>query len=973
MKFSYISSLPKGHNHICCKQAGRFLSSQADLKKYSESLCLPKTSFPIKPNVKGNNEKYFKSITSDLYEWQKENLNKEDSFVLLDGPPFANGRLHIGHALNKILKDIINRWQLLKGRSVHYVPGWDCHGLPIESKAIKANAERKSSLEIRKIAKDFANSAVQEQLMMFQRMAVMGDWPSRYITMSDKFEIAELKVFLSLLQKDLIFRQNKPVYWSSSSRSALAESEIEYDDNHVSTSIYFTFPVNSFSIDGCEYNNVKALVWTTTPWTIPSNLALSYHPEINYGLYQHNNSIYLMSDNLVPNLDFMQGAKRLASCPSDIISSFTYENPLLPKQSFPFLQSNYVTNDIGTGIVHVAPGHGMEDYLLGLENNLRPFSPLDDYGQYTKEALDGSLEGLEVLGDGGKKVISIMKNQNMIVKVSPYKHRYPYDWRTHKPLILRATPQWFISLENERKTAIKALDSVKMIPPNSRARLLGFLNGRPEWCISRQRAWGLPIPVLYEKGTKIPLLTVKSVSYIIEKMEVEGVDSWFNDTENNGHAQWVHPDYRNKEYIRGTETLDVWFDSGTSWTTIAPRKNKPLIDLCLEGSDQHRGWFQSLLLTYTAYQSKPEAPFSTLFTHGFIFDERGQKQSKSLGNVTDPEDVINGKLLKGKKLPYGVDLLRLWVASCDSTNDTNLGPNILTQVGESLKKWRLTSRFCLGNLHDWNISSSVDVGELRGIDKLALVQLDKFQTEIRELYESYSINKVVHHLNYFMNSFLSSTYFDAVKDRLYADLPNSVSRRSVQTVLYHSLLTLIWAISPITPLLAQEIWQSLPDSYLNSSYQTSFHAGETHLISSLRSKVDLLDRKSLIKEYLVLQQLKYSINLLITAARENLTIKNSLEAYVVIKSKSQSLLSFLKNYSSDLPFLFNTSKVFINEIPENLKLASVTQPEVQLDYGVANISLFFSNQQKCLRCWMHTAHEDGLCDRCESVLAQLKR
>ncbi|EPY49851.1 isoleucine-tRNA ligase [Schizosaccharomyces cryophilus OY26] len=946
----------------------RFLSQQANAKKYSNSLCLPKTNFPIRSDERENEKKYMKEITDDLYSWQKKNLPSSKSFVLLDGPPYANGKLHIGHALNKILKDIVNRWKLLNGYQIRYVPGWDCHGLPIELKAVQQNDKEGSPCQIRKTAKEFAENAMNGQMNLFRRLAVMGDWFSRYTTMSHEFQISELQVFQTLVEKEMVFRQLKPVYWSPSSRSALAESEIEYNDNHVSFSLYFSFPVNNFTVEGKPYENVKALIWTTTPWTVPSNLALAFHPGVEYGIFSNGEQKYIVAKSLVNSLPILESFEEIETCTYDTIRSLTYQNPLIPGKVFPFLPAEYVSDTTGTGIVHVAPGHGMDDYLLGLEHSLPPFSPVDDNGVYTKDALGGSLFGLNVLNEGGKQVLELMKANGMVVQLAPYKHRYPYDWRNRKPLILRATAQWFISLEAVKDKAIEALQSVKMIPLTGKSRLSGFLNSRPEWCISRQRSWGLPIPVLYEKASGKSLLTSRSISYIIDKMKVKGVDAWFNEDEN---IDWVPPEFRNKDYVRGKETLDVWFDSGSGFTTVPFRKDKPLIDLCLEGSDQHRGWFQSLILIYLAVTGIKESPFQSLFTHGFVFDEKGMKQSKSLGNVTDPEDILDGKNITSKKQLYGIDLLRLWVGSCDSTNDINLGPNLLNQVGESLKKWRLTCRFCLGNLGDFSLADEVVYNRLHRVDQLAVAKTSEFQNEVKENYNSLAFNKVVQSIFQYMNSFLSSTYFDSIKDRLYSDAPNSLSRRSAQTTLYKILLTLLWSMSPIVPLLSQEVWRSFPKA-LQPSYSTPFHAGTDFLLQDLQKFVKQ-DKESLLEEHQLLLKIKYSFNLLLQEARNQHGIRSPLETETIIGVDNQGLQNVLKKYGNDLSLILGASSVRLHtlDITSDSKNSSLwtLQNTAASNLGKLQIRMQPAQLKKCLRCWMHTVSEGEVCQRCNSVMS----
>ncbi|KAG0343952.1 hypothetical protein BG004_004867 [Podila humilis] len=976
-------------------------------QKYSSTLLLPKTGFPLRADPANREADFRKRCTTELYGWQREN-NPGELFVLHDGPPYANGHLHLGHALNKLIKDFVNRHRVMRGYKVDYRPGWDCHGLPIELKALselKAMDRTKlSPIQVREVAQASARAAIAVQKQEFLSYGVMGEFENGYLTMDKDFETRQLKVFYEMMSKGLIYRANKPVYWSPSSQTALAESELEYKEDHKSRSAWVAFRMDKPSKTLAEMlpasASLQAVVWTTTPWTLPANRAVAVHPKLKYTLFRANNSsdrnaVYLAATDRMEEMKtrFASKAEEGAEAPAvvvlepigeilgeDLVGT-QYQHPLT-KEAYPFIAADYVTADSGSGLVHTAPGHGMDDYKACLPLGIEAFCPVNNVGKFTGEAGEG-LEGLAVQSDGTAKILEMLQERGSLIQEQPYTHKYPYDWRTKKPIILRATSQWFANVGTIKEDALKAIDKVRIIPESSRRRLEGFVNSRSEWCISRQRSWGVPIPVMYNEDTDEPLLTKESVQHIIDTVKEHGTDAWWS----MSTEELLAPKYRNdgNRYRRGMDTMDVWFDSGTSWTMIEekmPRPHLPFVaDVYCEGSDQHRGWFQSSLLTSVALTGK--APYGTLITHGFLLDAKGFKQSKSIGNTVDPAIVINGGKNLQKDPAYGTDVLRLWAASSEYTKDIAIGKTILTQVAESIRKFRNTARFILGNLDGFKEAEVLPYEQLSRLDKFMLSEVYNFSRNVNAGYDELMFNKVFTQLQYFTSTTLSSFYLDVIKDTLYSDSQKSLERRAIQTTLFHTLNAFTRSISPLAPHLGEEVYEHYRDC-LTHPQPTVFRSGWL-------DAPEQWNDASLRDEFAVLKQLRTEVNQLLELARTAKVIRSSLEAVIEIQLPAETpesnqnkmaLSKLVNSYSEDLKKLFITSDV---NITQDISSSSSSSSQVVVDedeyvrdvllprVGACKLVMRKAKLHKCPRCWTFTSPtQDTLCGRCDAVVTSLQ-
>ena len=952
-----------------------------EAKSYKDTVNLPQTKFDMRANAT-KREPEIQQFWQDkrIYETLSQQ-NPKEKFVLHDGPPYANGALHMGHALNKTLKDIINKYKLLQGYKASYVPGWDCHGLPIELKVLQSlkSEERQglTSLSLRQKARDFAIKTQQEQAEGFKRFGVWGDWEHPYMTLTPEYEAAQIGVFGQMFFKGYIYRGLKPVHWSPSSRTALAEAELEYPEGHVSRSVYAAFPVVKLGENAQVLQeflpNLGVAIWTTTPWTLPGNLAVALNPELTYAVVKTDSKI-CGDSYLIVALDLVE--KLSATFETKLTVKTTilgkdlehtrYRHPLFDRESEIVVGGDYVTTESGTGLVHTAPGHGQEDYIVGQRYHLPILSPVDDAGNFTAEA--GQFAGLNVLKDANEAIITALQEAGSLLKEEAYQHKYPYDWRTKKPTIFRATEQWFASVEGFRDAALAAIETVKWIPEQGKNRITPMVSDRSDWCISRQRSWGVPIPVFYDEVTNEPLLTEETIDHIQAIFAEKGSDAWWElsvdellpaSYHNNGHT-----------YRKGQDTMDVWFDSGSSWAAVAqlrPELKYP-VDMYLEGSDQHRGWFQSSLLTSVAVNEI--SPYKTVLTHGFVLDEKGHKMSKSVGNVVDPNQIINGGKNQQKEPAYGADVLRLWVSSVDYNADVPIGQTILKQLMDARNKIRNTARFLLGNLHDFNPETdSVAYDDLPELDRYMLHRITEVFEEVTDAYESFQFFKFFQTVQNFCVVDLSNFYFDIAKDRLYISDANSPRRRSCQTVLQIALENLTKAIAPVLCHLAEDIWQFLP---YETPYKSVFESGWVTLKPEW-------NQPELVKKWSKLRDLRTEVNKVMEQARNTKMIGSSLDAKVLLFVTDSAWKSQLKalnkaeslagNRVDELRYLFLSSQVDLLDSPETIQSVEFKSESETLTVGIIK-----ADGHKCDRCWNYslsvgTFPEDPtICDRCESAL-----
>ncbi|KAF9226386.1 isoleucyl-tRNA synthetase [Gyrodon lividus] len=994
-------------------------------KAFSRTLLLPKTSFPLWTNPAKSEAPFRKKTCDDLYRWQAQNT-QGPLFVMHDGPPYANGHLHIGHALNKILKDIINRFHVSIGHRVHYFPGWDCHGLPIEMKALqdlKKDPHILPASIIRDAAKETAEHEMKIQKEEFEQFGIMADWSkeSTYRTLDHYYEMRQLRIFQQMVSKGLIYRDYRPVYFSPSSRSALAEAELVYKDDHISHSVYVTFTLDDAGFEKLsspsappkspglsrisQEGTLRLLVWTTTPWTLTANMGIAVHPDLIYAIVRSPRQVGLLvvaKDRLsalehvlgpineIEAITEVQGSELIGLGYRGIFSSPPKGNthPTPPCPDLRIIPASYVTSDSGTGLVHCAPAHGAEDYLAFRAQSLLGSGMLchvDGKGKFSQRVMDivpgkaggEDLVGLEVLKAGPKAVVKLLENRGALLAVERVKHRYPYDWKTNEPVIVTATSQWFADLNNIKEDALAALEEVAFFPPASRNRLASFVRSRSEWCISRQRVWGVPIPSLHHIPSNTAVLTPSSLSHILSVLEKNGVSHWWDGPLTDFLTPELIAKYGEGEWKKGTDTMDVWFDSGTSWSMLAETEGrKHRADICLEGSDQHRGWFQSQLLTAIGTadvdEKRPASPYGTLITHGMVLDETGKKMSKSLGNVVSPLTVIHGGADKKKEPAYGADVLRLWAATVEYWRDMSIGPTVLAQTAESMRKIRNSARFMLGNigsttLEDEVSHSKVEKKNLGLAERYIMNELYKLEKIAVEGYATYNFPRVMTALTNFSNITLSSLYFDITKDVLYANDVHSTERRVVVDTLKRILLSMTSVLAPVLPHLAEEIHAHCACEAADKS----FFARKWEPLSNE------WDDPQAGKDMSSLLTVRSDVLSLLEKARGDKKLKSALEAQVSIALPSDAtgleFVELLRREANFLKTLFIVSDVRLIEkgddtadSPEWSYSGSLSIPgsDAELVVRVEPASL-----SKCPRCWTFTRpEEEELCARCAAVV-----
>ncbi len=954
---------------------------------YKDTLNLLKTDFGMRANATQREPELQKFWREKGIDLQLGFKNQGSSFTLHDGPPYANGDLHMGHALNKVLKDIINKYHILRGRKVRYLPGWDCHGLPIELKVLqsldKKQREQLTPIKLRKKAAEYAKKQVSNQMKGFKRWGIWADWENSYLTLKKEYEAAQINVFGQMLLKGYIYRGLKPVHWSPSSRTALAEAELEYPDGHISTSVYVAFSVlslpnrlrDSLVRQGLEIpqneNDLKKIfrigIWTTTPWTLPANLAISVNEKLEYIFaLDENNKFMIVAKELLNRVSeaLQSPLKNCASVKGDLLEEVVYENPIMSRKSKIVLGGDYITTESGTGLVHTAPGHGIDDFNTGRKYGLPILCPVDEKGYLTSEA--GDFEGLNVLKNANSEIIDALKKVGALLKVEEYSHRYPYDWRTKKPTIFRATEQWFASVEGFREPAMAAINCVDWVPSSGKNRIEAMVRERGDWCISRQRTWGVPIPVFYSKdGTEV-LLNQETLSHIERLIGKHGADIWWELDE----SDLLPSAYANQsdKWKKGTDTMDVWFDSGSSWASVLGESNElPYpADLYLEGSDQHRGWFQSSLLTSVAVNNEP--PYRKVLTHGFVLDENGRKMSKSLGNIVDPLVIIEGGNNKKQQPAFGADVLRLWVSSVDYSVDVPIGSNILRQLSDVYRKVRNTARYLLGNLHDFDPKKdSVDVDKLPLLDRWMLHRTAEVIDEVTVAFENYEFSKFFQILQSFCVSDLSNFYLDIAKDRLYVSYPSDYRRRSCQTVLSYIIENVAGLISPVLCHMAEDIWQNIPYSVVDASV---FLRGWPKAPESWRDQ-------SLVLPMEQLREMRTSINRALEDCRSTHNLGAALEAAVRVELNSNK-------FDDCLDWLHKQGNSEVDELCDWLLVSYLQiggEPWAEImttqntHFGVIEIAK--ARGKKCQRCWHYTTDLSidlelkGICGRCMDVVKRL--
>ena len=938
--------------------------------EYKNTLNLPQTTLAMRANATVREleiQKFWEE--NNIYEKMVGERDKVNAFVLHDGPPYLSSeKIHVGTALNKILKDILIKYKSQRGFYAPYVPGYDGHGLPIENavvKNIKGGRHSISETELRARCRDFAHKNLKGQEKEFKRLGVLGNWEHPYLTIDPEYEAEQIRVFGEMFKKGYIEKGMKPVYWCASCETALAEAEVEYAD-HTSTSIYVRF---KFDEDGTKKiaqmidlpgDNVYAVIWTTTPWTIPSNMAISMHPRFEYTFFEGANTdkaplkgdVYVVATELLSaflkDVEWEESdIKVLGSCKGQDLELLNTKHPLVNRKS-PIILGEHVTLDAGTGSVHTAPGHGLEDYEVGCKYGIEVFSPLDGQGIWTDTVGIPELAGVPYY-KGNAMVIEMLEKCGALLKQQDIQHSYPHCWRCKKPVIYRATPQWFVKVDKFRDIALDAVHNVKWIPASGENRIGNMVESRTDWCISRQRAWGVPIPIFYCEDCGEVICTDETIENVAKMFEKESSDAWVKySAEELLPKGFVCPKCGKNHFKKEKDIMDVWFDSGISWRAVVEKRADELghtpVDMYLEGSDQHRGWFQSSLLTSVATQGK--APYKQVLTHGFVFGEDGRKMSKSLGNYIRPDDIIKN---------YGADILRLWAASVDYRNDIKIGNNIIGQLTEIFKKTRNTARFLIGNLFDFDPSVDyVKYEDLKNIDKFALHKLNKLIADVTEAFENYEFYKYFQCLQNFAAVDLSSFYLDIVKDRLYTAGKKSLSRRACQTVLFENLMALVRILAPVMPHQAEDIWQNVPEVQRGG------------LISILLSDWPVLNEKwnnpELEEDFTKILKSREVVSRAIEPLRADKKVGSSLEVAVWIKAEDSEVL---KANEIDLADIYIVSQAHLTDSkPEN-----ILNEHNEEGYTVWVVK---AQGEKCTRCWKYRElNEDGICADCLNAIKDL--
>ena len=917
---------------------------------YSKTINLPATDFPMKANLPNREPETLKIWENEkIYEKIIESRKNSDLYILHDGPPYANGHIHVGHALNKILKDIIIKHKTMMGCKAPYVPGWDCHGLPIElsvTKKLRKKTKEMTTVDIRNECRKFAGEFVNIQMEEFKRLGVFADYNKPYLTMNKDYESKIIEVFADIFKKGYIYRSKKPIYWCPTCVTALAEAEVEYDD-HTSPSIFVKFKVDpsSINIEGIDKDNLHVIIWTTTPWTLPANLGVCFHPKYEYSVFKFGNEYYILANGLLSQFEEIVGKSNEEDKPlsTEEIKSLKVNHAFINRES-KVIFDEFVTLEQGTGIVHTAPGHGVEDYIVGLKYGLDVYCPVDDYGKFTDDFPE--MKGIKVF-DANDKIVELLKEKNVLIYTEKIEHSYPHCWRCKKPLIFRATEQWFLSIDhnNLRELGMKTVDNTEWVPAWGESRFKSMVETRPDWCLSRQRSWGVPIPSFRCSKCNNNMTSSDSVSYFVEISKEKGIDAWYTEDIKDLIPEGIKCDCGNNDFIKEVDILDVWFDSGVSHFAVLENweYHQWPADLYLEGSDQHRGWFQSSLWPALALRNR--APYNTVLTHGFVLDQNGKAMSKSEGNVIAPEKLIK---------QFGADIVRMWVSSEDYRNDVRIGMDMIKQVSDSYRRIRNTFKFILGNLSDFTDSDSIEYNELSDIDKWILHDLYILKERVVEHYEKFEFHLVYRRILNFCAVELSSIYFDISKDILYIEEKNSKIRRASQTVLNEIYKTLITLIAPVLSFTAEEIWQfnKNPDSiHIQNYYEPDKIFDNPDISNKIEKIVDI--KKDVLKA--------------IELMRKEKIIKTSLESEVIIFIKDEKVKDLLIEFGNELKRLFQVAGIDILE---------KTRDDLE-EFESSYIKIEKTDKEKCIRCWNFTddtgsdSTHPELCPRCTTIVNKL--
>jgi len=928
------------------------MSTQETGTDYRNTVQTPRTDFPQRGNLPAREPEF-------LRNWEAAGLEakilakraKAKPFVLHDGPPYANGNIHIGHALNKVLKDIIVRYKTMAGFSANYVPGWDCHGLPIEQKVIdelrKEKGPKKSPVEIRQLCNDYARKWVGVQRDEFKRLGIRGKWDQPYLTLEPVYEAAIVRALGTLVEKGYVFKGFKPVHWDWVFETALAEAEIEYEEKHVSNSIYLRFPLVSKNLPAGLANAPKPtiVIWTTTPWTMPANLGVSVHPDFDYVAYKVGDETLVVAQGL---LDAFRAATKIGE--GEVLATFKgaeldrleCAHPVFPGKKSLVMCGAHVTLETGTGCVHTAPAHGVEDFQIGKEYGLEVFNPVNAAGKFSD--LYPEMQGVNVL-EANEKLIAKFREEGTLVAAGKITHSYPYSWRSHKPVIMRATEQWFMDVAKDglREAALEELKKVEWIPKWGYDRIANMVAGRPDWCLSRQRAWGVPIPSIRDTKENKSLLTPEICEKFAQLVAKEGTDCWYTRPVEDFLPESMRGEAG--RYEKEFNILDVWFDSGASHLGVLEAREDLSwpADLYLEGSDQHRGWFQSSL--WVSMGTRGKAPYRAVLTHGFVLDAKGQAMSKSLGNVIPPQDIIKN---------MGADVLRLWVASTEYRSDVSIGKDILDHVGESYRRVRNTIRFLLGNLFDFDpAKNAVPHAKLDEHDRWVLARLDDLTTRVRAAYDAYEFHRIFHWLNDFCVTDLGAIHLDCAKDRLYCSAPDDHTRRSCQTALYEIATHLLRMLAPVSPFTADEGWGMLPASGREES---------VHLADFPAPRAEWKD-ETLVAKWERLLQFREAVQKAIEPLRQSAdkVIGKSLDAKAILRPANAKTAEFLRGELAGLPALFIVSQVEVRDGAE----------------GGAEVEIVRADGAKCERCWTYSTwvgtdnEHPALCERCAGAVRRI--